>query len=113
MNVTASNLASIDHSYPGYLEGPIIDRFFDDFGMNFSAGHWCAGGFSDRFCRTYSEEPLDESAAGQIARVAEAGIKGVELNNEMCLDDDMNLCDRRVREIMQALEAHRVVATNM
>src|SRR5690242_15412728 len=102
MNVTASNLASLDSAFPGYLEGPVIDRFFDEFGINFSAGHWCAGGFSDRFCRTYNEEPLDESAAGQIARVAKACIKGVELNNEMCLDDDMNLSEVRVREIMEA-----------
>src|SRR2546421_101993 len=104
MNVTASNLASIDRSYPGYLEGPIIDRFFDEFGINFSAGHWCAGGFSDRFCRTYEEEPIDDSAFGQIERVAQAGIKGVELNNEMCLNEEMEICLSRVDEIKWALE---------
>src|SRR5436305_7637803 len=113
MIVTSDNLARLSSAYPGYLEGSIIDRFFDEYGINFSAGHWCAGGFSDRFCRTYNEAPIDESAVGQIARVAQAGIKGVELNNEMCLDEEMNLCLRRVAEIKQALAEHNVVATNM
>src|SRR5262245_48287022 len=113
MNVNAQSLTRLDQDYSGYLEGPIIDRFFDEFGINFSAGHWCAGGFSDRFCRTYNETPLDESAVGQIARVAEAGIKGVELNNEMCLDDSLQLSEAKVREIKQALAAHSLIATNM
>src|SRR5437868_8130929 len=113
MNVTASNLASIDHSYPGYLEGPIIDRFFDDFGINFSAGHWCAGGFSDRFCRTYQEEPLDESAVGQIARVAQAGIVGVELNNEMFLDANDRIDENKIAEVQHALERYHLTPTNM
>src|SRR5207237_1128091 len=113
MKVTAENLSTLDSRYPGYLEGGIIDRFFDEYGINFSAGHWCAGGFSDRFCKTYNETPLDESAVGQIQRVAQAGIKGVELNNEMCLDDHLNLSQGKVNEIKQALEQFRVIPTNM
>ena len=85
MHVTDDNLKQLDTTFHGYLEGDAVNAFFDTYGINFSAGHWCAGGFSDRFCRTYLEEPLDESAVGQISRVAQAGIKGVELNNEMFL----------------------------
>src|SRR5947207_15998114 len=113
MIVTSDNLARLGSAYPGYLEGSIIDRFFDEYGINFSAGHWCAGGFSDRFCRTYTEEPIDESAFGQIERVAQAGIKGVELNNEMCLNEEMEICHSRVYEIKRAREKFNVPATNM
>ncbi len=113
MNVNNENLSRLDSEYPGYLEGPVIDRFFDEFGINFSAGHWCAGGFSDRFCRTYNETPLDDTAIGQISRVAQAGIKGVELNNEMCLDDDLNLSQSKVTAIQQALSEYKLIATNM
>jgi sugar phosphate isomerase/epimerase len=113
MKVTTENLSRLNSNYPGYLEGSIIDRFFDEYGINFSAGHWCAGGFSDRFCRTYNESPLDESGVGQIQRVALAGIKGVELNNEMCLNDDLTLSETKVREINAALKEFNVIPTNM
>src|SRR5438477_8062357 len=113
MRVNAENLARLDSEFAVYLEGDLVNTFFTTYGINFSAGHWCAGGFSDRFCRTYNEAPIDESAVGQIARVAQAGIKGVELNNEMCLDEEMNLCLGHVAEIKQALVEHNVVATNM
>lgn len=113
MNVTPENLALLYSDYADYLEGDIVDTFFATYGIQFSAGHWCAGGFSDRFCRSYLEEPLDESAVGQIARVAQAGIKGVELNNEMFLDDDLQIDDARIREVQDALHAHDLIATNM
>src|SRR5216683_5542604 len=106
MLVTSDNLARLSAAFPGYLEGSIIDRFFDEYGINFSAGHWCAGGFSDRFCRTYNETPLDETGVGQIQRVSQAGIKGVELNNEMCLDNDLTFSDRKVLEINTALQEY-------
>src|SRR6266571_4948767 len=110
MKVNSESLARMEREFGGYLEGPVIDQFFEEFGINFSAGHWCAGGFSDRFCKTYNEEPLDESAVGQIQRVAEAGIKGIELNNEMCLDEDLMLCESKVQEIKQALHRCNLVA---
>ncbi|HXG25079.1 MAG TPA: sugar phosphate isomerase/epimerase family protein [Chthonomonadales bacterium] len=113
MKVNADNLAKLETEYQGYLTGEQITRFFDEYGINFSAGHWCAGGFSDRFCRTYSEMPLDESPQGQIARVAQAGIKGIELNNEMCLDDNLNLSDAKVAAIKSALKEHNLIPTNM
>src|SRR5437588_10536761 len=113
MKVNAESLARIEPEFGGYLEGPVIDRFFEAYGINFSAGHWCAGGFSDRFCRTYLEEPLDESAVGQIRRVAQAGIQGVELNNEMFLDDRLQISEGKVREVKDALKATSLTPTNM
>src|SRR5947208_12145324 len=113
MRVTADNLALLNTDFAPYLEGKAVNAFFATYGIQFSAGHWCAGGFSDRFCKTYNEEPLDESAVGQIQRVAEAGIKGIELNNEMCLDENLNLSDAKVAEIMAALPEFNVIPTNM
>src|SRR5579871_4664994 len=113
MRVTADNLALLQTDYAGYLEGETVSAFFANYGINFSAGHWCAGGFSDRFCRSYLEEPLDESAVGQIARVAQAGIAGVELNNEMFLDDSLQISDAKLREVRDALRQHNLIATNM
>ena len=113
MLVTEENLALLDTDYDGYLEGDAVTAFFGTYQINFSAGHWCAGGFSDRFCRTYSETPLDESAAGQIARVAEAGIAGVELNNEMFLTDRDEIDESKIREVKDALSRHKLIPTNM
>ncbi|MDE2127358.1 MAG: sugar phosphate isomerase/epimerase [Armatimonadetes bacterium] len=113
MQVDAGALSSLDSEFPGYLEHEDVDRFFARFGIRFSAGHWCAGGFSDRFCRTYLEEPIDESPVGQLTRVAEAGIAGVELNNEMFLDAALQPSDALIREVTHALDRLGLVATNM
>lgn len=113
MNVTADNLQRLESDFSGYLENERVEEFFRTYGINFSAGHWCAGGFSDRFCRSYLEEPLDESAVGQISRVAQAGIAGVELNNEMFLDDNLNIADAKIREVQDALKTYSVTPTNM
>src|SRR5689334_10081476 len=113
MRVNSENLAALYSEFSDYLEGERVDSFFATYGINFSAGHWCAGGFSDRFCRTYLEEPLDESAVGQIARVAAAGIQGVELNNEMFLDDHLRICDAKIREVQDALSHYKLTPTNM
>src|SRR5882724_2629165 len=113
MRVHDDNLALLNSDYADYLEGDSVNAFFRTYGINFSAGHWCAGGFSDRFCRTYLEEPLDESAVGQIRRVAQAGILGVELNNEMFLDDKLQIDDCKIKEVQDALRATRLIATNM
>ena len=113
MRVNAANLALLQSEYDGYLEGDTVNAFFATYGIQFSAGHWCAGGFSDRFCRTYLEEPMDEFAVGQISRVAQAGILGVELNNEMFLDDRLQIDEGKIREVQDALKAHKLIATNM
>lgn len=113
MNVNAENLALLNNRFNDYLEGDIVDEFFRTYGINFSAGHWCAGGFSDRFCKTYLEEPMDESAVGQIERVAKAGITGVELNNEMFLDDKLQIDPAKIKEVQDALATYKLTPTNM
>ena len=99
MKVTADNLKLVGTEFTGYLEGDKVDQFFSTYGINFSAGHWCAGGFSDRFCTTYSETPSDDSPAGQIRRVAKAKIAGIELNNEMFLDAQDKISQTKITEI--------------
>lgn len=42
MEVNSLNLVKLEKEYKDYLEGNIIDRFFDDFGINFASGHWAA-----------------------------------------------------------------------
>lgn len=113
MHVNDDNLALLSTQFRGYLEGDQVDAFFETYGINFSAGHWCAGGFSDRFCKTYAEHPLDETAVGQIARVAEAGIRGIELNNEMFLNNRLEIDESAIRAVQDALRAHNLIATNM
>ncbi|HEV2471675.1 MAG TPA: sugar phosphate isomerase/epimerase family protein [Chthonomonadales bacterium] len=113
MRVNEANLDRLKSEYSGYLEEERVDRFFNDFDIQFSAGHWCAGGFSDRFCRTYLEEPLDETPVGQIQRVAAAGIWGIELNNEMFLDDRLQISDGKIGEVKDAIAANGLIATNM
>ncbi len=113
MKIDLERLARLDTEYAGYIEGDKIDRMFEDFDIRFSAGHWCAGGFSDRFCATYAETPLDETPVGQIARVAAAGIHGVELNNMMFLDEHFCIVDKKISEVKQALDRHHLTPTNM
>ena len=113
MKVNTENLKLVGTEYTGYLEGTQVDRFFTTYGINFSAGHWCAGGFSDRFCKTYSETPIDESACGQIRRVALANIAGVELNNEMFLDANDHISQALITEVKSTLAETGVIPTNM
>lgn len=113
MQVDSQRLEQLSSRFSGYLEGQVVDEFFRTYGIQFSAGHWCAGGFSDRFCRSYLEEPLDESAEGQIARVAQAGIAGIELNNEMFLDDRLQIDESRILRVQDAVKQHGLVPTNM
>ncbi len=113
MRVSTQNLVLLSSDFAPYLEGDLVDHFFSTFDINFSAGHWCAGGFSDRFCKTYSEESLDESPAGQIERVARAGIRGVELNNEMFLNDKLEIDESSIRTIKDTLNHYKLIPTNM
>ncbi len=113
MKVDERSIALLNTEFAPYLEGSLVDRFFEEFGIQFSAGHWCAGGFSDRFCSSYLEEPMDETAVGQLHRVARAGIKGVELNNEMFLSTNLEIDDSKIAEIKDVLTALNLTPTNM
>ncbi len=39
MNVNKENLSKLDTEYSDYLEGEKLDQFFEEFGINFAAGH--------------------------------------------------------------------------
>lgn len=116
MKVTADTLAKLDTEYRGYLEGERIQRFFDEYEINFSAGHWCAGEFFDRFCPVgyNSNNPeFDNSIPAQIRRVKQAGIKGIEFHEANFIDSHYRRDPAKVKEIVGALHSTGVVPTNM
>jgi xylose isomerase len=116
MKITQESLANLDSKYGGYLEGQAVDDLFNEFGIKFAAGHWCAGEFFDRFCPVgyNSDNPdFDNSVPAQIERVAKAGIEGIEFHDACFLGDDMYRDEKKVKEIREALERHNVTPTNM
>jgi sugar phosphate isomerase/epimerase len=103
-------------TYDGYLEGALVDGFLRDFGIRFAAGHWCAGEFFDRFAPAgyNSNDPsFDPSEEAQVARVAAAGIQGIEWHEAVFLNDDGRRNDAKVVSIAAAMKTHGVVPTNM
>ncbi len=116
MNVSPDKLALLSSKYGGYLEGSLVDDLFRDFGVNFSAGHWAAGEFFDRFCPVgyNSNDPsFDNSTVAQIGRVAKAGIAGIEFHEALFLSPDGSVNQAEVQAVKDALNASGVVATNM
>lgn len=116
MNVSADKLSLLDSKYAGYLEGPLVDDLFRDFGVNFSAGHWAAGEFFDRFCPVgyNSDNPnFDNGIVAQIERVARAGIAGIEFHEVLFLSPDGTVNQKAVDDVKAALKKNSVVATNM
>lgn len=116
MKTDPTALALIDQKYPGYLEGPDVDQFFQDFGIKFSAGHWCAGEFVDRFAPAgyNSNDPnFDPGEVAQVERVAKAGIKGIEWHEAVFLDKDGNRDQQKIDKIVAAMKTHGVQPTNM
>lgn len=116
MKVSPELLSSLNTTYHGYLEGELVDQFIRDFNIQFAAGHWCAGEFFDRFCPVgyNSDNPdFDDSVPAQIARVAQAGIKGVEFHEAVFIDKHRHRDGEKVRVIMDALRKHDITPTNM
>jgi xylose isomerase len=115
MNVTEQSLALLESKYAGYLEGSKVDELFQDFDVKFSAGHWCAGEFVDRFCPVgyNSNTDFDNSIVAQIDRVKAAGIAGIEFHEAVFLNADGSRNDAEVRAVQAALARTGVVATNM
>jgi xylose isomerase len=115
MNVSSDKLAKLSTEYGGYLEGDKVNRFLDEYGINFSAGHWCAGEFRDRFCPDgyNSNTDFDASEEAQIARVKAAGIKGIEFHERCFIDAHYAKDQRRIESVRAALAEHGVVCTNM
>jgi xylose isomerase len=114
MIVNPQSLAQLDR-FSGYLEGPQVDALFETFGIRFAAGHWCAGEFFDRFCPVgyNSDAGFDNSLPAQIARVAEAGIAGIEFHETALMDRSGAPDEAAIRAAQEALARHGVQATNM
>lgn len=115
MNVTSEKLSLLKTTFAGYLEGDKVAQFFNEFGINFSAGHWCAGEFVDRFCPVgyNSDHAFDNSEEAQIQRVKAAGIRGIEFHEKCFIDERYCRVDHRVEAVSKALRHNDMVCTNM
>ena len=113
MKVTKVGLKKLDTKYQGYLEKEKINQFFQDFGINFAAGHWAAGGFADRFNLSGYNPGLDSGIVAQTERVAKAGIKGMELVEGLFLDANYKVDKSRITEVKRALSRNKIQPTNM
>lgn len=116
MNVSPQNLSSLNEKYNGYLEGELVDNFIHEFGIQFSAGHWCAGEFFDRFCPVgyNSNDPsFSSDIVSQIQRVKRAGIAGIEFHETVFLDKSGAVSQTQIDLTKQALSNTGVRATNM
>lgn len=116
MNVDSLRLETLPAKYAGYLQGDAVTSFLADFDIHVSAGHWCAGEFFDRFCPAgyNSNDPtFDGSEEAQIARIAEAGIQGVEFHDMVFIDKGGARANDRITSILSALTKHQIAPTNM
>lgn len=116
MRIDKEKLARIREEYGGYLEGDRLDKFFDEFEINFAAGHWCAGDFADRFAPVgylSNEKDFSSDIVSQIERVAKAGIKGIEFHEAIFIDKNYKKDPAVVERVKDALEKNRIIPTNM
>ncbi len=115
MNVTKKALAKLTTVYKGYLEGRKVDRFFEDFGIKFAAGHWAAGPFADRFAAGgYTDDPkFDETVFGQIKRVKAAGIRGIEFHEDVFTDKNFRKVPAKIKKVREAVRRAGLTPTNM
>ncbi len=116
MKVNQENLKRLDTEYAEYIEGDKVEAFFEDFEINFAAGHWCAGDFADRFATSgYNSDNPDFSSdvVAQIKRVAQAKIKGVEFHESLFIDKNYKKDSTVIERAKEALAKNKVVPTNM
>jgi L-rhamnose isomerase len=116
MNVRAESLAQLETRYSGYLEGQAVDQLFEEFGIRFAAGHWCAGEFFDRFCPVgynSNDAAFKDGILPQIERVAQAKIAGIEFHDMVFIDPDGSRNAQTVSDVKAALAHHHVQPTNM
>lgn len=116
MRISTESLKKLDKEYSGYLDGERLNRFFDEFEIDFAAGHWCAGDFCDRFAPLgYNSDNPDFSSdiVSQIERVAKAGIKGIEFHEVLFIDKNYKMDSSVIERVKEALTKYRVVPTNM
>ncbi len=113
MRINESNLAKLESEYKGYLEGELLDRFFEDFDIKFSAGHWAAGDFKDRFATEGYFPDLDSDIVAQLERVAKAGVKGVEFHDALFLDENLKASDEQISLVKEAMDKLNIQVSNM
>lgn len=113
MKVTEAGLKKLNTEFKGYLEGKKVDEFFEEFGINFAAGHWAAGGFADRFAPGGYNPGLDGDIIAQIERVSKAGIKGIEFHEAVFIDSKYKKDKEKIEKVKSALKKYNVVPTNM
>jgi xylose isomerase len=116
MRLDKKSLVKLDKEYEGYLEGEKLDRLFAEFGINFAAGHWCAGDFADRFApKGYNsnKKGFSSDIVSQIERVSQAGIKGIEFHEAIFIDKNYKKDAKIIERVKRALEKNRVIPTNM
>ncbi len=116
MRISKESLEKLDKEYNGYLDGERLDKFFDEFEINFAAGHWCAGDFCDRFAPLgYNSDNPDFSSdiVNQIERVAKARIKGIEFHEALFIDKSYKKDPSTIERVKEALTKYQVVPTNM
>jgi len=113
MKVTNENLKKLQTAFSCYLEGDLVDKFFDTYDIKFAAGHWCAGDFSDRFASTGYNPTLKSDIISQIERVARAGINGIEFHEKVFIDENYKKNLSLIREVKDACREFNVEPTNM
>lgn len=116
MKTDPKTLAKLDTEYRGYIEGDRLDAFFDDFDIKFSAGHWSAGDFYDRFAPAgynSSDPHFRQGLVGQIERVAAAGIHAIEFHQHLFCDLAGIVNDQTIAEVKAALAHYDVKCTTM
>jgi xylose isomerase len=116
MRVSKESLEKLDKEYSSYLDGERLDKFFDEFEINFAAGHWCAGDFCDRFAPAgYNSDTPDLSSdiVNQIERVAKARIKGIEFHEALFIDKGYKKDPSIIERVKEALTKYQVTPANM
>lgn len=116
MKINKEMLKELATKYTGYLEGEKLVQFFQEIDIKFAAGHWAAGGFGDRFTALGGAEynpDLDSSITAQIARVAEAGIQGIECHEAFFLNEKRKKDKDKIVEVKKVLDEFKVTPTNM
>ncbi len=121
MNISPQTLARLNE-YSNYLEGEQIDDFFQNFGISFSAGHWCGGDFADRFApKGYNWDNPDFKTGilAEMERVSQAKIKGIEFTDASfqsggsAFGGEGEIDESLVKAAQDALIEYSMVPTNM
>ena len=116
MKFSKKSLENLPRNYRGFLTGKKIDRFFEEFGIKFAAGHWCAGDFVDRFAPAgymSDQKDFDSGIQAQIKRVSQAGIEGIEFHEALFIDSLYKKDSAGIEFTIKTLKKYKIKPTNM